>query len=108
MLQRAGLTNTETQTVRKLRSDLRKIFNLLPQDVQQMLLTSPNRAGLLQGGREVPKGPGKSPSGSGRGTPSPLAKIRQMIDSMQTGVKATGDPSRTEELLHDPLDLNRT
>jgi len=104
MLQRAGLSNTETQTVTKLRSDMRTIFNLLPNDVQQMLLTNPQRAGLLKGVQEVSKVPAKSPLKS----PSRFALFRQMIEAPLSEVKSSGEPSRQKELLQDPLDLNRT
>lgn len=102
MLQRAGLANTETQIVKKLRSDLLTIFNLLPSDVQQMLLTNPQRAGHLQqgGAREIPKGPAKSPSRFGLFWPT--------FESSQPDDKAAGGSSRQLELLQDPLDLNRT
>lgn len=102
MLQRAGLGDTETQTVKKLRSDLRTIFNSLPKDVQQMLLTNPQRAGHLQQGapatRETPPKapPAKSPSRFGLFWPSFESE------------KASGASSRQLELLQDPLDLNRT
>jgi len=102
MLQRAGLANTETEVIKKLRSDLRTIFNLLPSDVQQMLLTNPQRAGHLQAtvAREIPKVPAKSPSRFGLFWPT--------FESSQSDGKAPEGSSRQLELLQDPLDLNRT
>lgn len=102
MLQRAGLADTETEVIKKLRSDLRTIFNLLPSDVQQMLLTNPQRAGHLQATvpREIPKVPAKSPSRFGLFWPT--------FESSQSGGKAPEGSSRQLELLEDPLDLNRT
>lgn len=106
MLQRAGLADTETQIVKKLRSDLRTIFNLLPSDVQQMLLTNPQRAGHLQqgGAREIPKGPVKSPAKS----PSRFGLFWPTFESSKPDDKAAGGSSKQLELLQDPLDLNRT
>ena len=83
---------------------MRTIFNLLPNDVQQMLLTNPQRAGLLKAVQEVSKVPAKSPLKS----PSRFALFRQMIEAPLSEVKSSGEPSRQKELLQDPLDLNRT
>ncbi|CAM6096126.1 unnamed protein product [Calypogeia fissa] len=60
IVQRAGLGNSEGPICQKLRSDLRAIFNVLPKDMQQMLLFNPTRASLLQGGRELTKHPGRA------------------------------------------------
>ncbi|KAL2621427.1 hypothetical protein R1flu_001632 [Riccia fluitans] len=60
IVQRAGLGNSEGPVCQKLRSDLRAIFNVLPKDMQQMLLFNPQRASLLQGGRELTKLPGRA------------------------------------------------
>ncbi|CAN6465976.1 unnamed protein product [Victoria cruziana] len=61
---------------RKLKGDLQFVFNLLPKDVQHLLLLNPQRAALLQGGLEKSRVPGhpsvvtvaieKSLSGSAR------------------------------------------
>lgn len=43
----------------KLRADLRILYDALPRDMQQLLLFTPQRAALLQGGREPAKLPGR-------------------------------------------------
>ncbi|XP_024391056.1 uncharacterized protein [Physcomitrium patens] len=101
MLQRAGLANTETQTIKKLRSDLHTIFNLLPNDVQQMLLTNPQRASHLQWDRpENSKAPEKPSSRFGLFWPT--------SESSQLERTEPGGSSRQLESLQVSLDLNRT
>jgi hypothetical protein len=109
MLQRAGLTSTETPTVKKLRSDMCTIFSMLPSDVQQILLLNPQRSNLLQvSGSGVQNSqvgsPGQQCQESNLGPPlahqpSPLGF--QTVDVPKSSL-------RSEELLQDPLDLNRT
>lgn len=40
-------------TFQKLKGDLQAVFNLLPKDMQQLLLLNPQKAALLQGSLEV-------------------------------------------------------
>ncbi|XP_058080119.1 uncharacterized protein LOC131228243 isoform X2 [Magnolia sinica] len=42
----------------KLKGDLQTVFNVLPKDMQQLLLFNPQRAALLQGSTELTKLPG--------------------------------------------------
>ncbi|GKU95041.1 hypothetical protein SLEP1_g8451 [Rubroshorea leprosula] len=43
----------------KLKVDLQAVFNVLPKDMQQLLLLNPQRAALLQGSPELTKLPGR-------------------------------------------------
>ncbi|CAK9147798.1 unnamed protein product [Ilex paraguariensis] len=45
-------------TCQKLKGDLQAVFNVLPKDMQQLLLMNPQRAALLQGSHEWAKLPG--------------------------------------------------
>ncbi|KAK8465876.1 hypothetical protein PHAVU_009G200500 [Phaseolus vulgaris] len=46
-------------TCRKLRIDLQAVFHVLSKDMQQVMLSNPERASLLQGSPESPKLPGR-------------------------------------------------
>ncbi|CAK9223199.1 unnamed protein product [Sphagnum troendelagicum] len=110
MLQRAGLTSTETPTVKKLRSDMCTIFSMLPSDVQQILLLNPQRSNLLQvsgsGVQNTQVGsPGQQCQESNLGPP--LAHHQPSPLGFQTG-DVPKSSLHSEELLQDPLDLNRT
>ncbi|KAG6540842.1 hypothetical protein Mapa_017772 [Marchantia paleacea] len=135
IVQRAGLGNSEGPICQKLRSDLRAIFNVLPKDMQQMLLFNPQRASLLQGGRELTKLPGRASFSFRNSDPSDIPKkgdsfrIRNASSPELTGrrtlsLQRTPDspsitskisplvfpaPSnRAQELAQDPLDLEKT
>ncbi|XP_050237667.1 uncharacterized protein LOC126687232 [Mercurialis annua] len=58
-LQQCGKASADSAgTCRKLKQDLRAVFNVLPKDMQQLLLLNPERADLLQGSPEPIKLPG--------------------------------------------------
>eukprot|EP00249_Psilotum_nudum_P011704 c23334_g1_i2 orf=723-3173(+) len=90
LLQRAGLASTDSSVCQKLQGDLRTIFNVLPKDMQQLLLFNPQRAALLQGSREFTKLPGR-----------PSVKLAK-------DVKSTTTETKTQDLSCDPLELERT
>lgn len=46
-------------TCQKLKGDLLTVFNVLPKDMQQLLLLNPQRASLLRGSPEPTKLPGR-------------------------------------------------
>lgn len=46
-------------TCQKLKGDLLTVFNVLPKDMQQLLLLNPQRASLLRGSPESTKLPGR-------------------------------------------------
>lgn len=51
-----GKGNADTALVcKKMRGDLQTVFNVLPNDMQQLLLVNPQTASLLQGSVEVTK-----------------------------------------------------
>lgn len=135
IVQRAGLGNSEGPICQKLRSDLRAIFNVLPKDMQQMLLFNPQRASLLQGGRELTKLPGRASFSFRNSDPTDIPKkgdsfrIRNASSPELTGrrtlsLQRTPDSpsitskinplvfpapsSRAQELAQDPLDLEKT
>uniref|UniRef100_A0A5B6YTJ8 UDENN domain-containing protein n=1 Tax=Davidia involucrata TaxID=16924 RepID=A0A5B6YTJ8_DAVIN len=55
----SGRANADTEaTCQKLKRDLQAVFNVLPKDMQQLLLMNPQRAALLQGSPERTKLPG--------------------------------------------------
>ncbi|GAQ91911.1 hypothetical protein KFL_008800030 [Klebsormidium nitens] len=56
---RSGARGTAPPAAAKLRADLRILYDALPRDMQQLLLFTPQRAALLQGGREPAKLPGR-------------------------------------------------
>lgn len=64
-LQQSGNDGTDSTdsaaTCQKLKGDLQAVFNVLPKDVQQLLLLNPQRAALLKGTPEDPKLPGRLP-----------------------------------------------
>lgn len=45
-------------TIQKLRGDLQAVFNVLSKDMQQVMLSNPQRASLLHGSSEVTNIPG--------------------------------------------------
>ena len=45
-------------TCQKLKGDLEAVFNVLPKDMQQLLLMNPQRVALLRGSVERKKHPG--------------------------------------------------
>ncbi|KAJ7518631.1 hypothetical protein O6H91_20G001200 [Diphasiastrum complanatum] len=99
-MQRAGLVNMEASICQKLRNDLRIIYNLLPRDMQQLLLCNPQHAALLQIAREFTRLPGRLPiqmSHDGLGSPA-----------LQSAgfINYSSSISRSQELAQDPLDLN--
>lgn len=58
-LQESGSASAESVLTRqKLKGDLQAVFNVLPKDMQQLLLLNPKRASLLQGSPETTKLPG--------------------------------------------------
>ncbi|KAK7823144.1 protein dennd6a [Quercus suber] len=58
-LQESGSASAESVlTHQKLKGDLQAVFNVLPKDMQQLLLLNPKRASLLQGSPEMKKLPG--------------------------------------------------
>ncbi|PON86510.1 DENND [Trema orientale] len=58
-LQQSGKASGDsTAAYQKLKGDLRALFNVLPKDMQQLLLFNPERAALLQGSPEHTKLPG--------------------------------------------------
>ncbi|XP_060968098.1 uncharacterized protein LOC115709840 isoform X2 [Cannabis sativa] len=56
---KASGDSNSTSTYQKLKGDLRALFNVLPKDMQQLLLLNPERAALLQGSLELTKLPGR-------------------------------------------------
>lgn len=59
-LQQSGKASGDsTATYQKLKGDLQALFNVLPKDMQQLLLLNPERAALLQGSPEHTKLPGR-------------------------------------------------
>ncbi|KAK7327630.1 hypothetical protein VNO77_21714 [Canavalia gladiata] len=59
-LQQSGKGGVDsTATCQKLRADLQAVFNVLPKDMQQLMLSNPERASLLQGSPELTKLPGR-------------------------------------------------
>lgn len=58
-LQHSGSgTADSAATSQKLKKDLQTVFNVLPKDMQQLLLSNPKRAALLHGSPEHTKVPG--------------------------------------------------
>ncbi|KAL0442019.1 UNVERIFIED_CONTAM: hypothetical protein Sradi_0140800 [Sesamum radiatum] len=48
-----GIANEDTEAVcEKLKKDLKTVFNVLPKDMQQLLIMNPERASLLQESHE--------------------------------------------------------
>ncbi|KAJ7956589.1 Protein DENND6A [Quillaja saponaria] len=59
-LQESGRASGDSAaTCSKLKGDLLEVFNVLPKDMQQLLLSNPQRASLLQGSPELSKLPGQ-------------------------------------------------
>lgn len=59
-LQQAGRASADSGSASlKLKGDLRAVFYMLPKDMQQLLLSNPQRASLLQGSSEPTKLPGR-------------------------------------------------
>ncbi|RDX94701.1 hypothetical protein CR513_22883, partial [Mucuna pruriens] len=50
-----------TATCQKLKGDLQAVFNVLTKDMQQLMLSNPQRASLLQGSPELTKLPAHRP-----------------------------------------------
>ncbi|CAL9092695.1 uncharacterized protein LOC103987229 [Musa acuminata AAA Group] len=68
-IQQLGDASEDSAVVcQKLKGDLRVVFNVLPKDMQQLLLSNPKRSALLQGDPE----PGKHPSVQS----SPVAELK--------------------------------
>lgn len=60
MSQQCGVANIEsTPACRKLKKDLQAVFNVLPKDMQELLLFNPQSASLLRGSLELTKFPGR-------------------------------------------------
>lgn len=58
-LQESGSASAESVLTRqKLKEDMQAVFNVLPKDMQQLLLLNPKRASLLQGSPGTTKLPG--------------------------------------------------
>lgn len=59
-LQHSGKAAADSSAMsQKLNIDLQAVFNVLPKDMQQLLLFNPQRAALLQGSPELTKLPGR-------------------------------------------------
>ncbi|XP_068663580.1 uncharacterized protein [Aristolochia californica] len=59
--QQSGRANPESVSAcQKLKGDLQVVFNVLPKDMQQLLLFNPQRASLLRGSLELTKLPGRA------------------------------------------------
>ncbi|KAK7354309.1 hypothetical protein VNO80_19768 [Phaseolus coccineus] len=59
-LQQSGKGGDDSMaTCRKLKIDLQAVFHVLSKDMQQVMLSNPERASLLQGSPESPKLPGR-------------------------------------------------
>lgn len=59
-LQQSGKASADSvSTCQKLNGDLQAVFNVLPKDMQQLLLLKPQSAALLQGSPEPTKLPGR-------------------------------------------------
>ncbi|KAH1111471.1 hypothetical protein GLYMA_04G152200v4 [Glycine max] len=59
-IQQSGKSGIDSvATSQKLKGDLRAIFNVLSKDMQQLMLSNPERASLLQPSPESPKLPGR-------------------------------------------------
>lgn len=59
-LDQSGRASTDSgATCQKLKGDLQAVFNVLPKDMQQLLLFNPQRAALLKGAPEHTKLPGR-------------------------------------------------
>lgn len=59
-MQQSGRGGVDSMaTCQKLRGDLQAVFNVLPKDMQQLMLSNPQRASLLQGSPELIKLPGR-------------------------------------------------
>lgn len=59
-LKQSGAARADSAaTCQKLKKDLQAVFNVLPKDMQQLLLMNPERAALLQGSLEPTKLPGQ-------------------------------------------------
>ena len=59
-LEKSGKSSADsTVAYQKLKGDLRAVFNVLPKDMQQLLLLNPEKAALLQGSPEQTKLPGR-------------------------------------------------
>ncbi|XP_047148440.1 protein DENND6A-like isoform X2 [Vigna umbellata] len=59
-IQQSGRGGVDSMaTCRKLKIDLQAVFHVLSKDMQQLLLSNPERASLLQGSLESPKLPGR-------------------------------------------------
>ncbi|GLU13333.1 hypothetical protein SLE2022_299710 [Rubroshorea leprosula] len=59
-LQQSGKAAADSAAMcQKLKVDLQAVFNVLPKDMQQLLLLNPQRAALLQGSPELTKLPGR-------------------------------------------------
>ncbi|KAJ7550201.1 hypothetical protein O6H91_07G088200 [Diphasiastrum complanatum] len=99
MLPRAGM-NMEASICQKLRNDLKIIYSLLPRDMQQLLLCNPQHAALLQAQREFTKLPGRPAIQMARGLESPALQSAGSI-SFSSSI------SCSQELVRDPLDLNK-
>jgi hypothetical protein len=57
VLQNPGKGTDPIGACQKLKVDLQAAFNVLPKDMQQLLLSNPKRAVLLQGSQEKALGP---------------------------------------------------
>ncbi|XP_028803105.1 protein DENND6A-like [Neltuma alba] len=59
-LQQSGRASVDfPASCQKLRADLQAVFNMLSKDMQQLMLSNPQRAALLQGSHELTKLPGR-------------------------------------------------
>ncbi|KAG9458236.1 hypothetical protein H6P81_002744 [Aristolochia fimbriata] len=59
--QQSGRANPESVSAcQKLKGDLQVVYNVLPKDMQELLLFNPQRASLLQGSLELTKLPGRA------------------------------------------------
>ncbi|CAJ1975371.1 unnamed protein product [Sphenostylis stenocarpa] len=59
-LQQSGKSGLDSiATCQKLKVDLQAVFHVLSKDMQQLMLSNPERASLLQGNPESPKLPGR-------------------------------------------------
>lgn len=57
MQQQGSTTETSATTCEKLKGDLQVVFNMLPKDMQQLMVSNPKRAALLKASAEPVKTP---------------------------------------------------
>ena len=91
--------STDSPASQKLRSDLRAIYNVLPMDVQQLLLFNPQKAALLQGSKEFSKLPGRLSVLVSKTTDSSFSTNNTSTD--------LGKPNQSQEPSLHTLDLER-